>query len=117
MRGALRRGWRQLVPIMLLTQVLPAAVLGDQPRVDPSATWYDQTEGNRPARCRTTSPPIWGDSCSCWSAAVCWWGGAGRRVASGTWVISRQAAGQPASLEQALRYGLRRALGLWAGPC
>ena len=33
--------------------------------------------------------------------------------AAGTWVITQQAAGQPASLDAALRYGLRRALGLW----
>ena len=33
--------------------------------------------------------------------------------AAGTWVIARQAAGEPADLGAALRYGLRRALGLW----
>ena len=33
--------------------------------------------------------------------------------AAGSWVITQQAAGQPGSLDSALRYGIRRALGLW----
>ncbi|PSK63945.1 hypothetical protein B0E53_04130 [Micromonospora sp. MH33] len=33
--------------------------------------------------------------------------------AAGTWVVARQAAGEPVRVGAALRYGLRRALGLW----
>ncbi|MFY1704629.1 MULTISPECIES: hypothetical protein [Micromonospora] len=33
--------------------------------------------------------------------------------AAGSWVIARQAAGEPVDFATALRYGLRRALGLW----
>ncbi|MDM4777965.1 hypothetical protein QTS76_01630, partial [Micromonospora sp. b486] len=33
--------------------------------------------------------------------------------AAGTWVVTRQAAGEPTGLGAAFRYGLRRALGLW----
>jgi hypothetical protein len=33
--------------------------------------------------------------------------------AAGTWVVARQAAGEPVSVGAALGYGLRRALGLW----
>ncbi|MEU8421598.1 hypothetical protein AB0C15_12050 [Micromonospora sp. NPDC048835] len=113
--GALRRGWRQLVPIMLLTQVLPAAVLSVLSLgLDPSAEWAAQS-GSNPT-------PVLPDNFAVevLSLLVVLVGGSvvvglvqAVGWASGTWVITRQAAGQPASLESALRYGLRRALGLW----
>ncbi|MGW5556387.1 hypothetical protein ACWER9_04065 [Micromonospora sp. NPDC003944] len=113
--GALRRGWRQLVPIMLLTQVLPAAVLSVLSLgLDPSAKWAAQA-GSNPT-------PVLPDNFAVevLSLLVVLIGGSvvvglvqAVGWASGTWVITRQAAGQPASLEAALRYGLRRALGLW----
>ncbi|MEU1585826.1 hypothetical protein [Micromonospora sp. NPDC005710] len=113
--GALRRGWRQLVPIMLLTQVLPAAVLSVIALgVDPSANWAAQAESN--------PNPVLPDNFATevLSLLVVLVGGSlviglvqSVGWAAGTWVITRQAAGQPASLESALRYGLRRALGLW----
>ncbi|MFE9916216.1 hypothetical protein ACFYPG_13770 [Micromonospora sp. NPDC005553] len=114
--GALRRGWRQLVPIMLLTQVLPAAVLSVVSLgLDPSAKWAAQAE--------STSTPALPDNfvAELLSLLVLLLGGSlvvglvqAVGWAAGTWVITQQAAGQPASLESALRYGLRRALGLWA---
>lgn len=113
--GALRRGWRQLVPIMLLTQVLPAAVLSVVSLgLDPSAKWAAQAE--------STSTPALPDNFAAelLSLLVLLVGGSvvvglvqAVGWAAGTWVITKQAAGQPASLEAALRYGLRRALGLW----
>ncbi|MFI6784198.1 hypothetical protein [Micromonospora sp. NPDC050276] len=113
--GALRRGWRQLVPIMLLTQVLPAAVLSViSLGVDPSANWAAQAESNPTAALPDNFAAellsllvvlVGGSLLVGLVQAVGW--------AAGTWVISQQAAGQPASLESALRYGLRRALGLW----
>ncbi|MEV5207313.1 hypothetical protein AB0K35_07505 [Micromonospora sp. NPDC053740] len=113
--GALRRGWRQLVPIMLLTQVLPAAVLSVVSLgLDPSAKWAAQAE--------STSAPTLPDNFAAelLSLLVLLVGGSlvvglvqSVGWAAGTWVITKQAAGQPASLESALRYGLRRALGLW----
>ncbi|MEU8125820.1 hypothetical protein AB0B68_01225 [Micromonospora sp. NPDC049049] len=114
--GALRRGWRQLVPIMLLTQVLPAAVLSVVSLgLDPSAKWS--------AQAGSTSTPALPDNfvAELLSLLVLLLGGSlvvglvqAVGWAAGTWVITQQAAGQPASLESALRYGLRRALGLWA---
>ncbi|WP_431727897.1 hypothetical protein [Verrucosispora sp. TAA-831] len=112
--GALRRGWPVLLPIVLVTQVLPAvvvAVLGLV--VDPSARWEEQL-----ARDSEALPAGF------WADAVIWVGslfGAGLVAslaqcvgwAAGTWVIARQAAGAPVDLGTALRYGLRRALGLW----
>ncbi|MEW2141375.1 hypothetical protein AB0869_00985 [Micromonospora vinacea] len=113
--GALRRGWRQLVPIMLLTQVLPAAVLSVIALgVDPSAKWAAQAEGapsaalpdNFAAELGSLLLVLVGGSLLVGVVQAVGW-------ASGSWVITRQAAGQPVSLESALRYGLRRALGLW----
>ncbi|MCG5438220.1 hypothetical protein [Micromonospora foliorum] len=114
--GALRRGWRQLVPIMLLTQVLPAAVLSVIALgVDPSAKWAAQAESspnpvlpdNFAAQLGSLLLVLVGGSLLVGVVQAVGW-------ASGSWVITRQAAGQPASLDSALRYGLRRALGLWA---
>ena len=54
--GALRRGWRQLVPIMLLTQVLPAAVhLGALPRAGPDRRSGPPGPIDGARRCRTAS--------------------------------------------------------------
>jgi hypothetical protein len=113
--GALRRGWRQLVPIMLLTQVLPAAVLSViSLGLDPSAKWAAQAESNpSPALPDNFAVDllsllvvlVGGSLLVGLVQAVGW--------AAGTRVITQQAAGQPVSLESALRYGLRRALGLW----
>ncbi|WP_157563271.1 hypothetical protein [Micromonospora chokoriensis] len=113
--GALRRGWRQLVPIMLLTQVLPAAVLSViSLGLDPSARWAAQAESsptpvlpdNFGAELLSLLVVLIGGSLLVGLVQAVGW-------AAGTWVITQQAAGQPASLEAALRYGVRRALGLW----
>ncbi|MGC4866826.1 hypothetical protein ACLQ3B_15490 [Micromonospora sp. DT53] len=113
--GALRRGWRQLVPIMLLTQVLPAAVLSViSLGLDPSAKWAPQAE--------SSASPVLPDNfvADLLSLLVILIGGSllvglvqAVGWAAGTRVITQQAAGQPVGLESALRYGLRRALGLW----
>ncbi|MFG2055493.1 hypothetical protein ACGFI9_15865 [Micromonospora sp. NPDC048930] len=111
--GALRRGWRQLLPIMLLTQAVPAAVIGIL------------SVGLAPAGEPVTGPqgaPVlpdgyFGDIFLFYGAvllAVLLFGplqAAG--WAAGTWVITRQAAGEPAGVGAAFRYGWRRALGLW----
>ncbi|MER5458229.1 hypothetical protein ABT008_25990 [Micromonospora sp. NPDC002389] len=112
--GAVRRGWPVLLPIVLITQVLPAvvvAVLGLV--IDPTARWEDQLASDSAAL-----------PTGFWADAFVWVGslfGAGLIAslaqcvgwAAGTWVIARQAAGAPVDLGTALRYGLRRALGLW----
>ncbi|MGI5524224.1 hypothetical protein ACQEUX_25250 [Micromonospora sp. CA-259024] len=113
--GALRRGWRQLLPIMLLSQVLPAAVLSViSLGVDPSANWAAQAEANPnavlpdnfAAELGSLLVVLVGGSLLVGLVQAVGW-------AAGSWVITQQAAGQPAGLESALRYGLRRALGLW----
>ncbi|MBM0234200.1 hypothetical protein JNW91_21550 [Micromonospora sp. STR1_7] len=113
--GALRRGWRLLVPIMVLTQVLPAAVLSViSLGVDPSAGWAAQVEADPPSGLPETfvtdlvsllAVLIVGSLLIGLMQAVGW--------AAGSWVITRQAAGEPVGLGPALRYGARRALGLW----
>ncbi len=111
---AFRRGWRLLLPILLLTQVLPAVVLSVLGlAVDPSARWEAQLAADADAL-----PPgflvdlagflglLLGGSLLLGLVQCLGW-------AAGTWVIARQAAGAPADLGAALRYGLRRAVGLW----
>ncbi|WP_204036199.1 hypothetical protein, partial [Micromonospora qiuiae] len=111
---AVRRGWRLLLPILLLTQVLPAAALSVLGlAVDPSGRWEAQLTSDADAL-----PPgflvdltafmglLIGGSLLLGLVQCVGW-------AAGTWVIARQAAGEPTDLGAALRYGLRRALGLW----
>ena len=112
--GAVRRGWRLLLPIAALTQVLPAAVLSVFVlAVDPSAGWEAELASD-PA---VLPAAFWADISALLGVLF-----AGTLVlllvqcvgwAAGTWVIARQAAGQPTDLGTALGYGLRRALGLW----
>ncbi|PWU49219.1 hypothetical protein DLJ47_26800 [Micromonospora sp. S4605] len=112
--GAIRRGWRLLLPILLLTQVLPAAALSViSLAVDPTAGW-DATAGQDPAALPDTfltdlaimlGVLIGGSLLFGLVQSVGW--------AAGSWVVARQAAGEPVGLGAALRYGLRRALGLW----
>ncbi|WP_245718622.1 hypothetical protein [Micromonospora rhizosphaerae] len=112
--GALRRSWRLLIPIMLLTQAAPAAAVSLL------------SLGLNPSAQLETLP---GDGSAPlpdgYLADVAAFGGAvllGSLLlgllqslgwAAGTWAVTRQAAGEPADLGGALRYGLRRALGLW----
>ncbi|MFG2048637.1 hypothetical protein ACGFIW_14555 [Micromonospora sp. NPDC048935] len=113
--GALRRGWRQLVPIMLLTQALPAAALSViSLGVDPTARWQAQVGSE--------STPVLPDTfvADLVGLLVVLLGGSllvglvqAVGWAAGSWVITQQASGQPGSLDSALRYGLRRAFGLW----
>ncbi|MEU8328232.1 hypothetical protein [Micromonospora sp. NPDC048839] len=113
--GAFRRGWRQLVPIMLLTQVLPAAVLSVIALgLTPTATWDAQIGADPTPVLRDTfaadlagllAVAIGGSLLVGLVQAVGW--------AAGSWVIAQQASGQPGSLDSALRYGVRRALRLW----
>ncbi|SIQ19464.1 hypothetical protein [Micromonospora avicenniae] len=112
--GAVRRGWRVLLPLLLLTQVLPAVVLSViSVGVDPSARW-DASIAQDP----TSLPDTFvGDVTTLLLVTIVgsvlvglvqclgW--------AAGTWVIARQGAGEPVDLGTALRYGARRMLGLW----
>ncbi|MFG3705696.1 hypothetical protein ACGF7U_13310 [Micromonospora sp. NPDC047670] len=112
--GAARRGWRQLLPILLLTQVLPAVVVSLLAlAVDPTAKW-DESTADDPAALPDTfladlgtmlAVLIGGSLVFGLVQSLGW--------AAGTWVVARQAAGEPAGVGAALGYGLRRALGLW----
>ncbi|MGC4890276.1 hypothetical protein [Micromonospora sp. DT227] len=111
--GAVRRGWRHLLPIMLLTQGVPAAVISVLSLflvpADEMATGPDGA---------LVLPDGYLEHVFVFYGAVLFaalvfgplqalgWG-------AGTWVVARQAAGEPAGLGGALRYGARRALGLW----
>ncbi len=111
--GALRRGWRQLLPIVLLTQVVPATVIG----VLTLIISPDGQMATAPNGAPALPEGFWAQTLGFYGAilfaglifgalqAMGW--------AAGTWVIARQAAGQPAGLGAAFRYGLSRALGLW----
>ncbi|WBB55333.1 hypothetical protein [Verrucosispora sp. WMMD573] len=112
--GAARRGWRPLLPILVLTQALPAALLSVLVlAVDPSARWDAQLASDSAA----LPANFWSDLATLLLAVV---GGSlllgvvqALGWAAGTWVIARQAVGESAGLGAALRYGTRRALGLW----
>ncbi|MET8063806.1 hypothetical protein [Micromonospora sp. NPDC005211] len=111
--AALRRGWRQLLPIVLLCQVLPAAVISIISLVLPPDV--ELTTGAGGAQALPTG--FWGQLSAFYGAtlfaALAFGALQALGWAAGAWVVARQAAGQPAGLSAALRYGLRRALGLW----
>ncbi|RIV37248.1 hypothetical protein D2L64_16980 [Micromonospora radicis] len=103
-----------LLPILVLTQVLPAAALSVLAlAIDPTGRW----EAEMAADPAALPAGFWADAATMIGALV-----GGSLVfglvqclgwAAGTWVIARQAAGEPVGFGAALRYGLRRALGLW----
>ncbi|MGY0007808.1 hypothetical protein, partial [Micromonospora sp. I033] len=111
--GALRRGWRLLLPIMLLTQTVPAAVIAvlslafaptDQPVTGPDGA---------PVLPDGYFEHIFAFYGVVLLAALIFGPLQSTGWAAGTWVVARQAAGEPVGVGAALRYGLRRALGLW----
>ncbi len=111
--AALRRGWRQLLPIVLLTQVVPAAVIG-------VLTLVFSPEGElatAPDGAPVLPAGFWGQMFAFYgvllSAGLVFGLLQAAGWAAGTWVVARQAAGEPTGLGAAFRYGLRRALGLW----
>ncbi|SBT48575.1 hypothetical protein [Micromonospora auratinigra] len=111
--GVLRRGWRQLLPIVLLGQGLPAAVIAVL------TLWLTPTGQpvTSPTGATTLPDGYLRDFSLLYGAvllAVLLFGplqSAG--WAAGTWVVTRQAAGEPAGVGAAFRYGWRRAIGLW----
>ncbi|MFG3713079.1 hypothetical protein [Micromonospora sp. NPDC047730] len=112
--GAVRRGWRTLLPILLLTQVLPAVVLSVLALVvDPSAKW-DESMADDPAALPDTFLADLGTMMAVLIGGALVFGLVqSLGWAAGTWVVARQAAGQPVTVGAALGYGLRRAPGLW----
>ncbi|RFS45264.1 hypothetical protein D0Q02_17730 [Micromonospora craniellae] len=112
--GAVRRGWSMLLPIALITQVLPSvAVAVLSLAIDPSARWEEQLTSDS----AVLPAGFWADA-FLWVGGLFGMGLIASLVqcvgwAAGTWVIARQAAGAPVDLGTALRYGLRRAFGLW----
>ncbi|MEU4782387.1 hypothetical protein [Micromonospora sp. NPDC023633] len=112
--GAVRRGWRLLLPILLLTQVLPALVVSVVSLVlDPTAKW-EQSMADDPAALPDTFVTDMGVMLSVVLGSALLFGLVqSLGWAAGTWVVTRQAAGQPVSMGAALSYGARRALGLW----
>ncbi|MEU5937720.1 hypothetical protein ABZ807_00810 [Micromonospora sp. NPDC047548] len=111
--GALRRSWRTLLPVMLLTQALPAAVisiislgLDPTPRLESRPADGSLPEGYLGDLVTFGAWMLVASLLLLVVQSVGW--------AAGTWVLTRQAAGVPADLGGALRYGLRRAPGLYA---
>ncbi|GAA4570576.1 hypothetical protein GCM10023176_29480 [Micromonospora coerulea] len=111
--GAVRRGWRLLVPIMLLTQAAPAAVISVL-----SLALAPSGEVGTAADGAPVLPDGYFRDVLAFYAAVL----AASLIlgpvqslgwAAGTWVVTRQAAGEPVGLGAAFRFGLRRVLGLW----
>ncbi|MET8911073.1 hypothetical protein [Micromonospora sp. NPDC004551] len=111
--GALRRGWRQLLPIMLLTQTVPAAAIAvislalaptEQPVTGPDGA---------PVLPSGYFEHVFAFYGAVLLAALIFGPLQSTGWAAGTWVVARQAAGEPVGVGAALRYGLRRALGLW----
>ncbi|MFY1689525.1 hypothetical protein [Plantactinospora sp. WMMB782] len=112
--SAARRGWRPLLSIVLLTQVLPTAAIGLamlplQPRPPAVSPSGEPLPGEFEGFLGDLLPFLGiliAVSLVAGLVQCLGW-------AAGTWVITRQATGQEAALGPALRYGLRRAPGLF----
>ncbi|GAA3756879.1 hypothetical protein [Micromonospora maritima] len=111
--GTVRRSWRQLLPIVLLTQCVPAAIISvlslylvptDEPVTGPDGA---------PVLPDGYLEHVFAFYGVVMLAALLFGPVQAAGWGAGTWVVARQAAGEPAGLGAALRYGLRRALGLW----
>ncbi|MFJ8580504.1 hypothetical protein [Micromonospora sp. NPDC093277] len=111
--AVVRRGWRPLLSILLLTQAVPAAVLSVLSAAfappDQLATAPDGT-AVLPDGYLSQFFAFYGVIIV---ASLLFGPLQSTGWAAGSWVITRQAAGEPAGVGAALRYGLRRALGLW----
>ncbi|MFG3598643.1 hypothetical protein [Micromonospora chersina] len=111
--GALRRGWRQLLPIMLLTQTVPAAVIAVLSLVFAPTGQPVTGPNGAPVLPDGYFENIFAFYGVVLLAALIFGPLQSTGWAAGTWVVARQAAGEPVGVGAALRYGLRRALGLW----
>lgn len=111
--GALRRGWRHLLPIMLLTQVVPAAVIA----ILSVGFAPDNEMVTGPAGNPVLPEGYFGDIFVFYGAvllaALLFGPLQATGWAAGTWLVTRQAAGEPVTAGAAFRYGWRRAVGLW----
>ncbi|MBF9129107.1 hypothetical protein I0C86_08945 [Plantactinospora sp. S1510] len=109
-----RRSWRQLVSIVLITQVLPLAVMTllmvpFQPDPPVVGSTGELAPGELEAFVGgflVLSGVVLAVALVAGLVQALGW-------AAAVWVIVRHASGEPVSLGPAFRYGLRRALGLW----
>ncbi|MBM0229540.1 hypothetical protein, partial [Micromonospora sp. ATA51] len=113
--GALRRSWRVLLPIMLITQGLPGIAitlfaLPFYPHPTLTVTAPGEPPAPFPADYFRELLVFFGVALvvGVFALAVQCVG-----WAAGTWAVTRQAAGEPVTVGGALRYGLRRAPALW----
>ncbi|MGW5671712.1 hypothetical protein, partial [Micromonospora sp. NPDC003776] len=111
--GALRRGWRQLLPIMLLTQTVPAAVIAIlSVGLAPASQPVTGAAGN-PALPEGYLRDVLVFYGAVLLAALVFGPLQAAGWAAGTWLVTRQATGEPVTVGAAFRYGWRRAIGLW----
>jgi hypothetical protein len=113
--GVARRSWRSLLLIMLATQAVPAALIGLAVIAATPATRSASAGGATGA---AQAGPMLNELLTFLGVvsvlavlasllqSVGW--------AAGTWVLTREALAEPVRVAAALRYGVRRALGLWA---
>jgi hypothetical protein len=112
--GVARRSWRSLLLITLATQAVPGAVTGLAVLAATPAARSASTGGPTAA---AQAGPMLGELLTFMGVvsvlavlasllqSVGW--------AAGTWALTREALAEPVRVAAALRYGVRRALGLW----
>lgn len=120
--GVVRRGWRPILLILLVTQVVPATVLAlgslayldtfnSSPLFGPEADSLTQAEADAALRDLFGSIAVFVGVVLFAAVVLSLLQAAG--YAAATWLMVRQAAGEPAGVGPAFRYGARRMFGLW----
>ncbi len=114
--SAAQRSWRPLVVLILITGALPAIVFGLlSPLYTPASMTGGPTPmaGADPGEAAALLRELLAYEGVVLAAAVVMSLVQAVGWAGGTWILARQAAGHPAAIGAAFRYGLRRAPALW----
>ncbi|MCP2325748.1 hypothetical protein HDA40_004255 [Hamadaea flava] len=120
MSSVFQRSWKSIAAVFAITHLLPSIVLAVVSAVGTAAVlvpWQqevlDAAESGENPRFDTLLGPFLGLMGALVVAAVLFTVVEAAGYAAGTYVVTRDAAGAPTSVGDALRYGFRRCLGLF----
>jgi hypothetical protein len=113
--GTTRRSWRPVLVVLALTHVLPAMTVGvlAVAYFGLFTPFFSLLQTQEPLDGSEVGPFVAGILVFVLVGIVVVSLGQALGYAGSTWILTREAVGQPAPIGDALRYGLRRMVGLW----